>query len=253
MAAVDLLQRVGLNKYEADAYAALLAHGPLTGYELGKRSGVPLSRSYEIVERLAQKGLALVQPGDPPRYAAIPAERFVRQVRAETLTTLDALAAALAGITPRAERDELWVARGPAAILAQARALAAAAADDVQLLLPSAAAESLAETLAEARQRGCAVRAAADIQTAADPAAVLLILADGRRALAGCLEPPAHCQAVVGGNAGLVAAVGAALRAFGAAPAAERAPRSPAPLDWVAWEDRKQRRVWQSGPGNRVA
>ena len=53
---IDLLQRVGLNKYEAEAYAALLRYGPLTGYELGKRSEVPLSRSYEILERLVAKG-----------------------------------------------------------------------------------------------------------------------------------------------------------------------------------------------------
>ena len=29
----DLLQRIGLNKYEAEAYLSLLAEGPLTGYE----------------------------------------------------------------------------------------------------------------------------------------------------------------------------------------------------------------------------
>ena len=42
----------------------------MTGYELGKHSAVPLSRSYEVLERLNQKGLALVQPGNVPRYAA---------------------------------------------------------------------------------------------------------------------------------------------------------------------------------------
>ena len=36
--AVELLQRVGLSKYEAEAYYVLLLQGPLTGYELGKRS-----------------------------------------------------------------------------------------------------------------------------------------------------------------------------------------------------------------------
>src|SRR6266545_1755318 len=96
---VDLLQRVGLNKYEAEAYAALLRHGPLTGYELGKRSDVPLSRSYEILERLAGKGLALVQPGDPPHYAAEPPEQFLDRTRTATTTTLDALARALVGAT----------------------------------------------------------------------------------------------------------------------------------------------------------
>src|SRR5919205_2028704 len=93
---IDLLQQVGLNKYEAEAYAALLQHGPLTGYELGKRSGVPLSRSYEILERLAAKGLALTQPGDPPRYAAEAPEQFVDRTRTATTATLDALAGALA-------------------------------------------------------------------------------------------------------------------------------------------------------------
>ena len=65
-----------MNKYEAEAYAALLRHGQLTGYELGKRSEVPLSRSYEVLERLVGKGLALVQPGDPPRYAAEAPDEF---------------------------------------------------------------------------------------------------------------------------------------------------------------------------------
>ena len=81
MTTIELLQQVGLNKYEAEAYYTLLSEGSLTGYELGKRSQVPLSRSYEILERLVQKGLALVQPGDPPRYAAQEPEQFLGQAR----------------------------------------------------------------------------------------------------------------------------------------------------------------------------
>jgi sugar-specific transcriptional regulator TrmB len=52
MATIDLLQHIGLNKYEAEAYYTLLTHGPLTSYEVGKYSQVPGSRSYEILERL---------------------------------------------------------------------------------------------------------------------------------------------------------------------------------------------------------
>jgi predicted transcriptional regulator len=55
MTTVELLQQIGLNKYEAEAYYTLLANEPLTGYELGKRSQVPLSRSYEVLERLTEK------------------------------------------------------------------------------------------------------------------------------------------------------------------------------------------------------
>src|SRR5215213_4570132 len=117
---VDLLQQVGLNKYEAEAYAALLRFGPLTVYELGKRSEVPLSRSYEILERLATKGLALVQPGDPPRYAAEPPEQFLGRTRAATTATLDALARALADAGPSAIPEGFWVVRGQEQILAHA-------------------------------------------------------------------------------------------------------------------------------------
>src|SRR3954454_3572677 len=105
---VELLQRIGLNKYEAEAYLALLADGPLTGYELGKRSSVPLSKSYEVLERLARRGLALVQPGEPARYLADRAERFLEHTRAEQAAVLSALTAALAEATPADPADEFW-------------------------------------------------------------------------------------------------------------------------------------------------
>src|SRR5690349_1904560 len=151
---VDLLQQVGLNKYEAEAYAALLRHGPLTGYELGKRSDVPLSRSYEILERLAAKGLALVQPGDPPRYMAEPPEQFLSRTRAATTATLDALARALADAGPSAIPEGFWVVRGQPHILEHANTCIARAQRSLALLIAPAQRAHLAEALAQARQRG---------------------------------------------------------------------------------------------------
>jgi sugar-specific transcriptional regulator TrmB len=75
MLLIELLQQIGLNKYEAEAYITLLAEGPPTGYELGKRSAVPLSQSYEILERLTQKGLVPIKPADPVR-SPTPASRL---------------------------------------------------------------------------------------------------------------------------------------------------------------------------------
>ena len=109
MTPIELLQQIGLNKYEAEAYYTLLAEGPLTGYELGKRSQVPLSRSYEILERLSQKGLALVQPGDPPRYLAENPDQFLGQVRATMVERLDTLASALATMAKPDKAGEFWV------------------------------------------------------------------------------------------------------------------------------------------------
>src|SRR5215212_4625870 len=107
--AVELLQRLGLNKYETEAYLALLDEGPLTGYELGKRSNVPLSKSYEILERLARRGLALVQLGDPPRYLAERPERLLAQSRSDHEAVLTALASALSEQQPADPADQFWV------------------------------------------------------------------------------------------------------------------------------------------------
>src|SRR5215212_5234442 len=178
---IDLLQRVGLNKYEAEAYTALLRHGPLTGYELGKRSEVPLSRSYEILERLTSKGLALIQPGDPPRYAAEPPEQFLERTRAATTATLDALGRALADAGPSAIPEGFWVIRGQEHILAHANSCIARAKRTLAMQVAPAQRAALAEAIAQAQARGCRLLPPPD--TRAEDTTLLLAI-DDREALA---------------------------------------------------------------------
>jgi hypothetical protein len=103
---------LGVNEYEGRAYLGLLERGPMTAYELGRHTGVPLSRCYEVARALVRKGLALVQPGDAPRYrAADPAEVLARR-RAERASELDALEAEpglglRSGLPRRVEEDRL--------------------------------------------------------------------------------------------------------------------------------------------------
>src|SRR5579859_6057820 len=112
MSTTELLQQIGLNKYEAEAYYTLLCEGPLTGYELGKRSQIPLSRSYDVLERLSQRGLALAQPGEPARYQALEPALFLGQVRSSMERTLNTLANTLASTQQPAPAGEFWVVRG---------------------------------------------------------------------------------------------------------------------------------------------
>src|SRR5438270_2490798 len=155
MTPIELLQQIGLNKYEAEAYYALLAEGPLTGYELGKRSQVPLSRSYEILERLTQKGLALLQPGEPPRYLAENPEQFLGQVRATMTERLDTLASSLAALAQPDSAGEFWVLRGRDPILNRVRAMIAGAQRTVDLSLATGEEEEVRGMLALSRARGC--------------------------------------------------------------------------------------------------
>src|SRR6266704_723553 len=170
MIPVDMLQQLGLNKYEAEAYYALLANGPLTGYELGKRSPVPLSRSYEILERLMEKGLALVQPGDPPRYVAQDYQQFLAQVRSTMELTLNTLSTSLAAIPVGAPANEFWVVRNRQNILTQAQSVIASVHSTLSIVLPAVAEPILLDTLTQSQQRGCQIfRATVSSAVSLDP------------------------------------------------------------------------------------
>lgn len=245
---IDLLQRVGLNKYEAEAYAALLRYGPLTGYELGKRSDVPLSRSYEILERLVTKGLALAQPGDPPRYAAEPPEQFLDRTRAATTSTLDALARALADAGPSAIPEGFWVVRGQEHILAYASTCIARAQRTLAVQIAPAQRVLVAEALEQARARGCRILPLIDPR--AEDSTTLLLVIDDREALVGTLTPADRAQAVAGANRAFVAALERSLEPQRLATPASKEPQ---PLSWLDWEQHKQRRLLNVQPENRIA
>jgi len=258
MTVVELLQQIGLNKYEAEAYYTLLTQEPLTGYELGKRSQVPLSRSYEILERLAQKGLALVQPGDPPRYTAAKPGQFLGHVRATMLTTLDALDSSLAALPRSDTSSEFWVLRGRQNILARVQALIAEAQRTIYLSLPTNYEAEVVDLLAFARARGCSIFRPRTAITGKAGAEHILLLVDDREALVGLLAPTESCQAVISANEALVETLKG--RFTNQMPA-----RMPIPsistettqqsdrLDWLAWEDRKQRRLWRLKTADRSA
>lgn len=68
---LDALRSIGLNLYERKIFVALLARGVATAGELSQIANVPRSRSYDILESLAEKGFAIVQPSKPIKYVAL--------------------------------------------------------------------------------------------------------------------------------------------------------------------------------------
>jgi len=82
-----LLKSMGLNLYEAKAYAALLLYGDQTAAELSARADLPRPRVYDIVGSLVKKGFVIVHPGRPVKYRAVPPkeaiENYIRARRLE--------------------------------------------------------------------------------------------------------------------------------------------------------------------------
>ncbi len=76
---LDALKGIGLNLYERKIYVALLAKGIATAGEVSGIAKVPRSRSYDILESLAEKGFVVLQPAKPIKYVALePADALER-------------------------------------------------------------------------------------------------------------------------------------------------------------------------------
>lgn len=71
----------GLNLYEVRVWAALLSRGVSTAGELSDISGVPRSRTYDILESLEKKGFIVMKLGKPIKFIALKPIEVVERVK----------------------------------------------------------------------------------------------------------------------------------------------------------------------------
>ncbi|MGB9708295.1 MAG: TrmB family transcriptional regulator [Candidatus Pacearchaeota archaeon] len=71
----------GLNLYEVRVWTALLSRGVSTAGELADISGVPRSRTYDILESLEKKGIIVMKLGKPIKFVALKPEEVVERVK----------------------------------------------------------------------------------------------------------------------------------------------------------------------------
>ncbi len=69
---LDTLKQIGLNLYERKLWVALLSRGTASAGELSELAKIPRSRSYDVLETLADKGFVMVKNAKPLQYVAIP-------------------------------------------------------------------------------------------------------------------------------------------------------------------------------------
>jgi HTH-type transcriptional regulator, sugar sensing transcriptional regulator len=75
------IQKLGFSQYESKVYVALLQNSSVTGYELSKRSGVPRSMVYEVINKLIERGAIYVIPSEPIKYCPVPAKELLKRLR----------------------------------------------------------------------------------------------------------------------------------------------------------------------------
>ncbi|MBN1924118.1 MAG: TrmB family transcriptional regulator [Nanoarchaeota archaeon] len=84
----ELLRKLGLNKYEAESYLALLNLGPSSAFNISKNGSVPFGRVYDSLNSLEQKGLVEVVPSKPKKYKAVSPETALNGLLDEQLNNV---------------------------------------------------------------------------------------------------------------------------------------------------------------------
>src|SRR3990167_7059100 len=81
----DLVRKVrdyfSMNIYEAKVWLALLNKGVASAGEIASASGVPRSRTYDVLESLEKRGFAIAKLGKPVKYIGVKPRAIIEKLK----------------------------------------------------------------------------------------------------------------------------------------------------------------------------
>ena len=164
------LREFGLSEYAARTYLALLDLGTTEARDVAALSKVPASKIYHVLDQLHEKGLVVILPEFPRKYAPVPFGEFIeklhekhesmaRSLREDRESLLEMFA--VVGDTTSGDRGTLTLLRGRRNVLERFDELIAGAQNDLLLLCTPGLLLRLrawAPAVQEAHRRGARVR-----------------------------------------------------------------------------------------------
>ncbi len=96
-----------LNIYETKVWLALLGKGTASAGEIASISGVPRSRTYDVLESLEKKGFAIVKLGKPVKYLGVKPKAILEKLKNNVRKTAEDRIVSLANIKETKEFSEL--------------------------------------------------------------------------------------------------------------------------------------------------
>jgi len=162
---VSRLKEFGLSTYEALTYLALLTNSSITASTLCKETGIPDSKIYFALDGLANRGMVVIQRGNPSIYRAMPPKEAVSNLKRqmterlnEKIKEADVLVDMLSPIYESAEKPEelevAYIIRGQRNIINRMKALVETSRKEISIFISyPAVIRELKESLIKAKER----------------------------------------------------------------------------------------------------
>ena len=96
-----------LNIYETKVWIALLGKGVASAGEIAEISGVPRSRTYDVLESLEKQGFAVMKLGKPVKYIAVKPNIILEKLKSNALKTANEKVNTLSKLKSTQEYSEL--------------------------------------------------------------------------------------------------------------------------------------------------
>jgi len=96
-----------LNIYETKVWIALLSKGIASAGEIAELSGVPRSRTYDVLESLEKRGFAIVKIGKPVKYIAVKPTEVIEKIKSNTMNDAQERVKSLSNLKSTQEYVEL--------------------------------------------------------------------------------------------------------------------------------------------------
>jgi sugar-specific transcriptional regulator TrmB len=154
-AAIQRLQVLGFSLYEAWVYLGLLRHGPQNGNEVAKSAGLPSSKVYSTLKRLASKGIVhSVRVNSSTQYVCVSPDELMHRLRDDYVEPLEYLEKTLPGLAAFELAAEVLTVTGLDAIRENSRFIVGDARNEIYISVWSDDIEHLADALRVAHRRG---------------------------------------------------------------------------------------------------
>ncbi len=152
---ISLLQSLGFSQYEAQVYVALLKKSNITGYELAKKSGVPASKIYAILNRLEAKEMIQTVGSDPKKYIPQPPQDILSRIKGNYLQTVNILADKLEQVyVETADNNHIFNISGRPVIIRKILDFIGEAQTSLWLSVWDEEVEAISKALLQAQERG---------------------------------------------------------------------------------------------------
>ena len=107
----ELVKRIkeyfNLNIYETKVWLALLTRGIASAGEVAELSGVPRSRTYDVLESLEKRGFAIVRIGKPVKYISVKPTEVIEKMKSKTMIEAQEKVSSLSNLKSTQEYVEL--------------------------------------------------------------------------------------------------------------------------------------------------